>query len=110
MMDEEKVVTEAPEAKENPAVEEAVEVAEAPIKEPKVKKKRKKSKVQNIIEWVVTGIFAVIFVIAAIGQVDGFINAKKHYGEKLRLGFGSFIVKTNSMKEYKKGYKFRNTK
>lgn len=104
MIDEEKVVNEPSETVNTPVVEETAEVVETPKEEPKGKKKRKKSKVQNIIEWVITGIFAVIFVIAGIGQIDGFINAKKHYGEKLRFGFGSFIVQTNSMKEYKKGY------
>ena len=88
---------------ETPVVEEAVEVVDNPKPE-EPKKKRKKSKVQSIIEWVVTGLFAVIFVIAGIGQIDGMANAKKHYNQQIRLGFGSFIVKTNSMKEYPKGH------
>lgn len=78
--------------------EKATEVVEV-----KGKKKKKKSKARNIIEWVLTGLFAVLFLIAGIGQIDGMINAKKHYNQQIRLGFGSFIVLTDSMEPvYKK--------
>ena len=99
---EEETSTEAPaensKEAEEAKVEEATEVAE----EAKGKKKKKKSKVQSIIEWVVTGIFAVLFVIAGVGQIDGMIHKKDHYNQQIRLGFGSFLVLTDSMVEYPK--------
>lgn len=67
------------------------------------KKKKKKSKVRNIIEWVLTGIFGVLFIIAGIGQIDGMVHAKQHYGHNIRFGYGSFLVLTESMEpKYKK--------
>ena len=71
--------------------------------EPK-KGKKKKSKARSIIEWVFTGIFAVLFVICGIGQIDGMIHAKDNYGYSIRFGMGTFQVKTDSMEpEYKVG-------
>ena len=105
-MIEEKLTTNSPEEPEPsesaPAEEVKAEEAKEVVEQPKGKKKRKKSKVQSIIEWVVTGFFGVLFVIAGIGQIDGMVNSKKHFGQPLRLGFGSFIVYTDSMIEYPK--------
>ena len=103
MIDDEELITNKPEEIEEPKVEETEVVEEAEVvEEPKGKKKKKKSKVQSIIEWVATGIFGVLFVIVGIGQIDGMIHKKEHYNQEIRLGFGSFIVKTDSMKEYPK--------
>ncbi|MBO5578557.1 MAG: hypothetical protein J5955_05630 [Bacilli bacterium] len=59
--------------------------------------KRPKSKARKIIEWVLLGIFLVIFGVIAAGTIDSMIHAKEHYGEKLKFGIGSFVVLTNSM-------------
>lgn len=63
------------------------------------KEKKPKSKARKIIEWILTGIFAVIFVFVAIGTVDGMIHKKEYYGQSVRLGWASFVVKTDSMKD-----------
>lgn len=74
------------------------EVATEVVKEESNKKeKKKKSKLRNAIEWVLTGLFGVLFLVSAIGQIDGMMNRNKHYGEMIRLGFGSFYVLTDSM-------------
>lgn len=64
---------------------------------PKEKQKKKKSKVRTTIEWVLTGIFAAFFVVFAVGQIDGMIHKKDHYGEMVRFGTSSFVVWTDSM-------------
>lgn len=92
------------ELKEKEQAEEvATEVLDAPKKGKRVKKP--KSKARSIIEWVLTGVFGVFFIICAIGNLDGMINAKKHYNQNLRFGYGSFLVLTNSMEpKYKVNY------
>lgn len=65
--------------------------------EPHKKEKKKKGKVRNTFEWIFTGIFAVLFVICGIGQINGMMNRNKHYGQMVRFGFGSYIVQTSSM-------------
>lgn len=62
-----------------------------------IKKKKQKSKARNIFEWIFTGIFGVIFAISAIGQIVGMANAKNHYGQQIRFGYGTFYVLTESM-------------
>ena len=83
------------------------EVVEAPIEEggqKAPKKKKEKSKAQKIIEWVLFGIFMVIFGIAAAGVIDGKIHQKDNCNQELRFGYGSFLVLTNSMEpKYKVG-------
>ena len=71
------------------------EVLDAPKKDKKEKKP--KSKVRSILEWVLTGVFGVLFLICAIGNIDGMIHKKDHYNQTLRFGYGSFLVLTNSM-------------
>ena len=61
------------------------------------REKKPKSKARKIIEWVLTGIFFVIFAIAGIAQIDGLINKNKHYGQQIRFGYAAFVVKTESM-------------
>ena len=73
--------------------------ADAPliVEENPKKEKKKKSKLRNILEWIATGIFGVLFVISGIGQIDGMVNRNKHYGQMIRFGYGSFLVETSSM-------------
>ena len=61
------------------------------------RKKRPKSKARIIFEWVFTGIFAVIFVFVAIGQIGAMINKKENYNQNLPFGYGTFVVRTDSM-------------
>ena len=82
------------EVKEETKVEEVV-AQEAPKKEKKAK--RPKSKARKIIEWVLTGIFLAFFVVIMVGQVDGFVHKNDHYGQQIRLGYATFVVKTTSM-------------
>lgn len=67
----------------------------------KVKKekrvKKPKGKVRKILEWVITGIFLVLFAIVMAGQIDGMVHRKDHYGKDVRFGYGTFIVETDSM-------------
>ena len=92
-----------PTTEETPVEENNEEVTETEVvetqPEEKVTKKgkKKKSKARVIIEWVLTGIFGVFFVIVLVGQIDGMVHAKDHYNQQIRLGFGSFVVLTESM-------------
>ena len=61
------------------------------------KEKKPKSKARKIIEWVLTGLFLVIFAVAGIAQIDGLVNKNKHYGQQIRFGYATFVVKTESM-------------
>ena len=61
------------------------------------KEKKPKNKARKIIEWVLTGLFLVLFAIAGIAQIDGLVNKNKHYGQQIRLGYATFVVKTESM-------------
>ena len=72
--------------------------------EKKKRVKRPKSKVRKIIEWVLTGLFLAFFGLIMVGQVDGMIHRKDHYGQQIRLGYATFVVQTTSMEpEIKKG-------
>ena len=61
------------------------------------KVKKPKSKTRKIIEWVFTGVFAVLFLIIGIAQIDGMVHKKDHYGQSIRFGYGTFVVQTESM-------------
>ena len=65
--------------------------------EEKKKVKKPKSKARKIIEWVLTGIFGVLFVILGIAQIDGMVHQKDHHGQTLKFGYGTFVVSTESM-------------
>ena len=72
--------------------------------EKKKRVKRPKSKARKIIEWVLTGLFLAFFGVIMVGQVDGLIHRKDHYGQQIRLGYATFVVQTTSMEpEIKKG-------
>ena len=74
------------------------------MSEEEKKVKKPKSKARKIVEWVLTGIFGVIFIILGIGQIDGMVHRKDHQGQMLKFGYGTFVVKTESMEPvYKKG-------
>ena len=61
------------------------------------KVKKPKSKARKITEWVLTGIFIVLFAVIGIAQIDGMVHKNDHYGQQIRFGFGTFVVKTESM-------------
>ena len=74
------------------------------MSEEEKKVKKPKSKARKIVEWVLTGIFGVFFIILGIGQIDGMVHQKQHFGQMLKFGYGTFVVKTESMEPvYKKG-------
>lgn len=75
--------------------EEAIKL-EQPVEAPK-KEKKEKSKARKIIEWVLFGIFGLLFAFVLAGNIDGMVNKNKNYGQSIRFGVGSFIVKTGSM-------------
>ena len=60
--------------------------------------KRPKSKARKIIEWILTGIFLALFAFVMAGQIDGMVHKKDHYNQQIRFGYGTFMVKTDSMK------------
>ena len=75
------------------------------MSEEKKTTKKPKSKARKITEWVLTGIFLVIFAILGIAQIDGMIHKKDHFNQTLKFGYGTFVVQTESMEPaYKKGY------
>ena len=76
---------------------EEAEVVEEVATENKEKPKKKKSLARRIIEWVVTGVFGVIFVVFAIAQIDGMIHKKENYNQNICFGYGSFVILTDSM-------------
>ena len=61
------------------------------------KEKKPKSKARKIIEWVLTGIFLVLFAIVGLAQIDGLVNKKNHYDQQIRFGYATFVVQTESM-------------
>ena len=66
------------------------------------KTKKPKSKIRSIIEWILTGLFIVGFGFVVAGQIDGYVNRNKHYGQQIRFGYATFVVQTDSMEpEYK---------
>ena len=76
------------------------------MSEEEIKKapKKQKSKTRKIVEWVLTGLFLVLFAFVAIAQIDGMAHRKDHFGQTLKFGYGTFVVKTESMeKDYMKG-------
>lgn len=65
------------------------------VKEKRVKKP--KSKARKIIEWILTGIFLALFAFVLAGQIDGMVHKKENGGQQIRFGYGTFVVKTDSM-------------
>lgn len=75
------------------------------MEEEKKKVKKPKSKARKIIEWVLTGVFGVLFIILGIGQIDGMVHQKDHFGQTLKFGYGTFVVQTDSMEKDVSGKK-----
>lgn len=72
------------------------------VKEKRVKKP--KSKARKIIEWVLTGIFLALFAFVLAGQIDGMVHKEENNKQQIRFGYGTFVVKTDSMEpKYKVG-------
>ena len=65
--------------------------------EKKKRVKKPKSKVRKTIEWILTGLFLVLFGIVMAAQIDGMVHKKEHYNQQIRFGYGTFMVKTDSM-------------
>ena len=63
----------------------------------KTRVKKPKSKARKIVEWVLTGLFLALFAFVMSAQIDGMIHKKDHYGQQIRFGYGTFVVKTGSM-------------
>ena len=67
------------------------------VVEAKKPEKKKKGKVRSIVEWILTGLFAVLFVAFGASQIDGMIHKNQHYGQMVRFGTSAFSVQTDSM-------------
>ena len=68
------------------------------------REKKPKSKARRIIEWVGIGLLGCVFTFALIAQIDAMVHKDENWGQQLRFGVGSFVVRTNSMEpEYKVG-------
>lgn len=67
------------------------------VKPSNKKEKKPKSKVRSAIEWVLFGIFMIIFIALGAGMVDGMIHKNENYNQSIKFGVGSFIVLTDSM-------------
>ena len=66
--------------------------------------KKEKSKARKIIEWILFGIFGVIFVTVLAGNISAMIHKEENFQQDLRFGLGSFVVQTDSMEpEYPVG-------
>ena len=64
------------------------------------KEKKPKSLTAKIIEWVITGVFGVLFLFAFAGFIDGMVHKKQYFGETLRFGWATFVVQTDSMADH----------
>ena len=70
--------------------------------EKKKRIKKPKSKARKITEWILTGLFLALFAVVMAGQIDGMVHKKEHYNQQIRFGYGTFMVKTDSMEpQYK---------
>ena len=67
------------------------------MSEEKKAMKKQKSKARKIVEWILTGIFLVLFAVVGIAQIDGMVHKKDHYNQNIRFGYGTFVVETDSM-------------
>lgn len=72
-------------------------MAEEKVEQGKNNEKKPKSKARKIIEWALTIVFGIIFVILGVGQISGMVQAKEHYGQTIRFGYCTFVVQTDSM-------------
>lgn len=64
--------------------------------------KKPKSKVRKTIEWILTGLFVILFGVIMAAQIDGWVHKGDHYGQQIRFGYSTYVVQTNSMEpDYK---------
>ena len=76
----------------------APSMAHKPEVTPKGKKPKKpKSLARKIIEWVGVVVVGALFIVVLAGQIDSMVHSNEHYGQPLRFGWGSFVVRTSSM-------------
>ena len=94
-MDEEKK-TETP-VEEKPATESEANNEAKPQDSTDKKEKKPKSKARRIIEWVITGFFAAVFVFAGVFVIDGMIHRGENYGRNVAFGYSTFLIETDSM-------------
>lgn len=59
--------------------------------------KKPKSTARKIVEWVLTGLFLVLFAVLGFAQIDGMMHKKDHYNQLVRFGFSNYVVATDSM-------------
>ena len=100
MIYEDEEIIESP--KEEEAVSAPVEEVAAVESQPAEDKtseqpKKKKSKARTIIGWTFTIIFAGLFAVFGLGQIDGMIHKKENNNQNLSYGYGAFIIQTDSM-------------
>ena len=63
-----------------------------------------KNKALVIVEWVLFGIFGVIFAFVLAANISGMIHKKENYNHTIRFGVGCFYVLSESMEpDYMKG-------
>ena len=70
---------------------------EQEVVEPAKPAKKKKGKVRKTIEWILTGIFAAIFIVFAAAQIDGMVHKQEHFNQEIKFGFSAYVVWTDSM-------------
>ena len=70
---------------------------EQEVVEPAKPAKKKKGKVRKTIEWILTGLFAAVFIVFAAAQIDGMVHKGEHFGQEIKFGFSAWIVWTDSM-------------
>ena len=63
----------------------------------KERRNKPKSKARKAIEWVLFGIFGLVFAFILAGNISGMIHKKENFGQSIRFGWGSFVVLTDSM-------------
>lgn len=69
------------------------------MSERKKKEKKPKSKARSIVEWVITIVFGLGFLAAAVIQFDGFLHRESYYDQTVNFSFGwaTMSVLTDSM-------------
>lgn len=67
------------------------------VVEPAKPNKKQKGKVRKTIEWILTGLFAAVFIVFAAAQIDGMVHKKEHFNQEIKFGFSTWVVWTDSM-------------
>ena len=61
------------------------------------REKKEKSKARKIIEWIIFGVFGVLFAFVLVGNISSMIHKDENYGQSIRYGYGTFVILTTSM-------------